>query len=65
MKRGVNILYTGKELKIKRIIKDIKAVDVAKHLCLHKSYISKMEREVQTIPKHIYNKWITYLEKTN
>lgn len=56
-------MLTGKELKIKRIILDIKATEVAEYLNVHKSYISKLEREVQMIPEHIYSKWIEFLKK--
>jgi transcriptional regulator with XRE-family HTH domain len=54
-------VLTGKELKIERIKKDIKAVDIAEHLHIHKSYISKLEREVQSIPKQLYEKWVEFL----
>lgn len=54
-------MLTGKELKIKRILLDIKANEVAKMLNVDKSYISKMERGVQGIPSHLYEKWINYL----
>lgn len=56
-------MLTGKELKIKRIILDIKAIEIAKHLQVHKSYISILEKGTQKIPKHIYVKWITYLNE--
>ena len=54
-------MYTGKQLKIKRIMLDINANEVADMIGIHKSYISKLEKEVQHIPKHIYAKWITIL----
>lgn len=55
-------MLTGKELKIERIKKDIKAVEIAEHLHIHKSYICKLEREVQAIPKQLYEKWVEFLE---
>ncbi len=51
----------GKELKIKRVILDIKATEIARYLGVSKSYISKMENNVQGIPEHIYKKWSKYL----
>ncbi|GIN22638.1 helix-turn-helix domain-containing protein [Siminovitchia fordii] len=51
----------GKELKIKRVILDIKATEVAQYLGVSKSYISKMENNVQGIPQHIYDRWSEYL----
>ena len=54
-------MLTGKDLKVKRIILDIKAVDIAKELNVHRSYISIMERGIQDIPKHIRVKWEEYL----
>ena len=54
-------MLTGKQLKIKRIMLDIKAVEVAEYLGIHKSYISKMERGVQGIPLHMYSKWTEFL----
>lgn len=55
-------MLSGKELKIKRITLDIKAIEVAEYLNVHKSYISKMESGVQAIPQHLYKKWIEYLK---
>ncbi|MGD6876803.1 helix-turn-helix domain-containing protein [Bacillus infantis] len=54
-------MLTGKQLKIKRIIMDIKAIQIASLLGVHKSYVSKMENEVQGIPAHMYQKWTEYL----
>lgn len=54
-------MLTGKELKIRRIILDIKANEVAHKLGIHKSYISLMENGRQSIPLHIYEKWTKYL----
>ena len=54
-------MLTGKDLKVMRIILDIKAVDIAKELNVHRSYISIMERGIQDIPKHIRVKWEKYL----
>lgn len=55
-------MLSGKELKIHRIIKDIDAIEVAEYLGVHKSYISKLERGVQNIPQHIYDKWVEFLD---
>lgn len=54
-------MYTGKELKIRRIILDIDAKDVAEMIGIHRSYVCKLEKEVQPIPEHIYDKWIKVL----
>ncbi|MGD7047057.1 helix-turn-helix transcriptional regulator [Rossellomorea marisflavi] len=54
-------MLTGKQLKIQRIIKDIKAIEVSQYLDIHKSYFSKLENEVQKIPQHVYEKWSEYL----
>jgi transcriptional regulator with XRE-family HTH domain len=35
----------------------MKAQDLALRLNITKSYISKLENEVQSIPEHIYKKW--------
>jgi transcriptional regulator with XRE-family HTH domain len=56
-------VLTGKQLKLKRIELDIKAKEVAEHLHIGKSYISKLEKGVQSIPVHIYEKWIRYLNE--
>lgn len=53
---------TGKQLKIMRIMKDIKAKDIAEQLNVTKQYISILEREVQKIPKHIYDQWLEILK---
>lgn len=54
-------MLTGKQLKIRRIILDIKAKQIAELLHIHKSYISKMENEVQAIPLHMRIKWEEFL----
>jgi transcriptional regulator with XRE-family HTH domain len=54
-------VLTGKQLKIKRVTLDIKAKEIAELLQVHKSYVSKMENEVQMIPEHMYRKWIEFL----
>ncbi|PHA02971.1 hypothetical protein COE51_01120 [Bacillus pseudomycoides] len=56
------MLKTGIELKIKRIELGLQAREIAEILDVSKSYISKMEREAQGIPEHIYDKWIKVLE---
>ncbi|MCA1025701.1 helix-turn-helix domain-containing protein [Cytobacillus kochii] len=56
----MNTILSGKELKIKRIIANKKASDIAKYLNVHKSYISKLEKETRDIPIHIYEKWLDY-----
>lgn len=59
-------MYSGKQLKMKRVMLDIKAKEIAEHLHIDKSYISKLENGVQGIPVHIYDKWVEYLGiKTN
>ena len=42
-------------------MRDIKAKEVAEHLHIDKSYVSKMENEVQGIPANTYSKWIEFL----
>lgn len=54
-------MLTGKELKLRRITLDIKAVEIAEHLNIHKSYISKMENGHQAIAQDKYKKWIEFL----
>lgn len=54
-------MYTGKQLRLKRVELDKRAVELAKHLGISKSYISKMENEIQSIPGHFYKKWTDYL----
>lgn len=56
-------MLTGKELKIKRIISDIEAQDIAKHLGVSKTYISLMEKDQRRILEDTYAKWINYLNK--
>lgn len=55
-------MYTGKQLKLKRIELDIQAKQISEYLKVDKSYISKLEKGVQAIPVHIYDKWVKYLE---
>lgn len=54
-------MLSGMELKLHRVKKKLKAKSVADYLGLHYSYISKLESEVQSIPKHVYEKWVEYL----
>jgi predicted transcriptional regulator len=54
-------MLRGLKLKIKRIEMGIKAQDIAKMIGVERSYISKMETEVQGIPLHIYEKWVGVL----
>jgi transcriptional regulator with XRE-family HTH domain len=39
----------------------MEAKEIAEALGVSKSYISKLEKERQEIPIHIYKKWITVL----
>ncbi|MGG3987485.1 helix-turn-helix domain-containing protein [Bacillus smithii] len=55
-------MLSGKELKIKRIMLNIKAKEISEYLNVHKSYISKMENEKIPIPHHLYIKWIEFLQ---
>ncbi|MED4883880.1 helix-turn-helix transcriptional regulator [Bacillus smithii] len=55
-------MLSGKELKIKRIMFNIKAKEISEHLGVHKSYVSKMENEKIPIPHHLYIKWIEFLQ---
>jgi transcriptional regulator with XRE-family HTH domain len=54
-------VITGKQLKLKRVELDLKAKEIAEYLHIDNSYISKLENGVQSIPAHIYDKWIEYL----
>lgn len=54
-------MLSGKQLKMKRILLDIKAKEIAEYLHIDKSYVSKMENEVQAIPSNTYGKWIEFL----
>ncbi|MED3912838.1 helix-turn-helix transcriptional regulator [Peribacillus simplex] len=56
-------MLTGKQLKIKRIMLDIKAIHIAELLEVHRSYISILESGKQNIPLHIRTKWESYLNK--
>lgn len=58
-------MLSGKDLKMKRILLDVKAKDVAAYLNVDKSYISKLEKGVQMIPVHIYEHWVEFLEVNN
>jgi predicted transcriptional regulator len=55
-------MYTGKELKIKRIVLDIEAKEIASHIGISKTYISLMEKGQRRIPEVTYHKWINYIE---
>jgi len=54
-------MLSGKELKIKRIVLDIRANELAEMLGISKSYISLMENGGRKIPSHIYERWIEIL----
>jgi predicted transcriptional regulator len=58
---GGETVLSGKELKIKRIIKGLKVMEVAEMLGVHRTYISKLENEDRAIPLHIYKKWVTLI----
>jgi transcriptional regulator with XRE-family HTH domain len=58
-------MLSGKELKIKRIVLDIKANELAEMLGVSKSYISLMENNRRKIPLHIYERWIEILGLKN
>lgn len=54
-------MLSGKELKIKRIILDVEAQEIARHIGISKTYISLMEKGSRPINSNIYQKWINYL----
>lgn len=56
-------MKSGLELKILRIKKKIKGVELAEKLNVDQSYISKMENEIVKIPEHIYTRWIQILSE--
>jgi predicted transcriptional regulator len=58
-------MYTGKELKVKRILLDIEAQEIASHIGISKTYICLMEKGQRRIPEVTYHKWIGYLEGRN
>lgn len=58
-------MLTGKELKIKRILIDVEAKEIASHIGISKTYISLMENGQRRIPESTYHKWIDYLERRN
>jgi DNA-binding Xre family transcriptional regulator len=58
-------MLTGKELKIKRIIAEVEAKEIASHIGISKTNISLMEKGQRRIPEDIYGKWINYLDRRN
>lgn len=58
-------MLSGKELKIKRIVADIEAQEIARHLGVSKTYISLMEKGQRRISENTYSKWIEYLKINN
>lgn len=58
---GGKRLLNGRGLMIERIKKRLNAQYIASEIGVSKSYISKLENEHQTIPVHIYKKWIKIL----
>jgi transcriptional regulator with XRE-family HTH domain len=59
---GGDLLLSGTDLKIKRIKIGLNACEIALELKVSKSYISMLERERQSIPLHIYKKWVSVLK---
>lgn len=45
---GGEMMLTGKELKLKRIEKDIKAIEIAEQLGIHKSYVFLNGKRIKT-----------------
>ncbi len=54
---------SGTELKIKRIRKRIKAIEIATVLKVSNSYISSMECNKKPIPLELLVKWVKYLDE--
>jgi transcriptional regulator with XRE-family HTH domain len=54
-------VLSGKQLKLHRIMKDMKVTEIAEMIGVHYTYISKLEKEVQKIPIHIYSQWVKVL----
>lgn len=54
-------MLKGRQLKLVRIMKDIKQQDVAKALGVSRNYISMMENQERSIPEDQYGKWIDFL----
>lgn len=61
LETGGDSVLTGKDLKVKRVILDIKATQVAEVLGVHKSYISHMEKGIREIPEHRRKQWEDFL----
>ncbi|MED3562279.1 helix-turn-helix transcriptional regulator [Bacillus xiapuensis] len=56
-------MLSGKELKVKRILLDVEAREIANHIGISKSYISLMEKGARRIPDDKYDVWIQYLNR--
>lgn len=55
-------MLKGKQLRLLRQTKEIKAKYIAEQLRVTNGYISILESERQSIPTHIYEKWIRLLK---
>jgi predicted transcriptional regulator len=56
-------MLKGLEFKIQRIKLGIEGQEIANMIGVSQSYISKLENEKQSIPDHIYRKWINILKE--
>lgn len=55
-------MLSGMELKLKRIMKGIKASEIAKLLGVSNAFVTYMEQGERKIPQDKYIKWSQYLE---
>lgn len=55
-------MLSGRQLKIKRILHNIEAKEIAEYLGVSKTYISLMENEKRKIPTNLYKRWVKYLK---
>jgi transcriptional regulator with XRE-family HTH domain len=56
-------MFSGLELKVKRIMLGIKAQEIAELLEVSNAFITNMESGKKKIPEDKYIKWIEYLDR--
>ncbi|PLR99622.1 helix-turn-helix domain-containing protein [Bacillus sp. T33-2] len=54
-------MYSGMDLKVRRIMNDIEAQEVARYLGVSKTYISLMEKGKRRISQEMYERWAEFL----
>lgn len=55
-------MLSGMELKSKRIMKGIKASEIARLLEVSNAFVTYMEQGERKIPQDKYIQWVNYLE---